>query len=192
MRVTAETSGTKKNGADCSAPFSYTDEKDLALGELEAAASLGPAILLAFHRARVAGKEAARLQYRTQGGLVIDQGARNAVTHRAGLARKPAAIDGDDHVELAVAACRDQGLAQDHAQHRTGEIDGLVTAVDDDLAAARLDPDAGDRFLAAAGGIGAALGVALIVHLGGVVGAGRLGLDQRGFELGELVLFGHR
>ena len=85
---------------------------------------------------------------------------------------KPAAIDGDDHVELAVAVGRDQRLAQDHAQHRTGEIDVLVAAIDGDLAAARLDPDAGDRFLAAAGGIGAALGVALVVDLGGVVGFG--------------------
>src|SRR6185503_18997795 len=59
-------------------------------------------------------------------------------------------------------------------------------------AGARLDPDAGDRFLAAAGGIGAALGVALVVGLGGIGGIRRLGLDQRGLEFGELVLFGHR
>src|SRR5437868_9440151 len=75
----------------------------LALGELEAAASLGPAILLAFHSARVAGEKAARLENGAQGGLVFHQGARNAVTHRAGLARQAAAIDSDDHVELAVA-----------------------------------------------------------------------------------------
>src|ERR1700710_11080 len=86
------------------------------LGELEAAARLRAAILLAFHRARIAGEEAARLEHGAQGGLVIDQGARNAVTHRAGLARKPATIDGDDDIKLAVAAGRNQRLAQDHAQ----------------------------------------------------------------------------
>src|SRR6185312_11034481 len=96
------------------------------------------------------------------------------------------------HVELAVAVGGDQRLAQDHAQHGTGEIDGLVAAIDDDLAGTRLDPDAGDRFLAAAGGIGAALGVALGVGLAGIRGVSRLGLDQGRLEFGKLVVFGHR
>src|SRR5215472_5302417 len=120
----------------------------LTLRELEAAACLRPAILLAFHRARIAGEEAAGLERRAQAGLVIDQRARNAVAHRACLARQPTAVDGDDNVKLAVAVGGDQRLAQDHAQHGTREIDGLVAAVDGDLAGARLDPDAGDRFLA--------------------------------------------
>src|SRR5207302_10594022 len=102
-----------------------------------------------------------------------------------------ATIDSDHDIELAVAIGGDQRLAQDHAQHGTGEIDRLVTAIDGDLAGARLDPDARNRFLAAAGGIGAALGVALVVGLGGIVGAGLPGLDQRGFEFGELAIFGH-
>src|ERR1700677_2644984 len=85
----------------------------LALAELEAAARLGTAILLALHRARIAGEEAARFQGRAQIRLVIHQGARNAVTHRASLAGKTAAIDRDDDIELAIAIGGDQGLAQD-------------------------------------------------------------------------------
>ena len=45
----------------------------------------------------------------------------------------PPPVDRDDDVELAVAVGRDQRLAQDHAQHRTREIDLLVAAVDRDL-----------------------------------------------------------
>jgi hypothetical protein len=47
-------------------------------------------------------------------------------------------------------------LVDDETQRRTREIDFLVAAVDRDLARARLDPDAGDGVLAAAGRIGAA------------------------------------
>src|SRR6185312_1421619 len=172
-------------------PFEQNCETRLTFGELERTASLRPPILLAFHGAWIAGEEAPRLQRGAQSRLVIHQGSGDAVPHGAGLARQAAAIDGDDDVELAVAVGRDQRLTQDHAQHRTGEINRLVAAIDRDLAAARLDPDAGDRFLAAAGGIGAALVVALVVELGRVRGVGRLGLDQRGLEFGELVLFGH-
>src|SRR5690606_41963155 len=56
-----------------------------------------------------------------------------------------------------------QGLLQDHAQHRACEIDVELTLVDRDLAGARLDPDAGDRVLALAGGIGTALAVELLL-----------------------------
>src|SRR6476620_6436556 len=104
----------------------------LALAELEAAASLRAAILLALDRARVAGEEAAGLQRRPQGRLIGHQGAADAVTHGAGLAGETAALDGDDDVELAVAVGGDQRLAQDHAQHRTGEINLLVAVIDDD------------------------------------------------------------
>ena len=84
------------------------------------------------------------------------------MTHRAGLAGQTAAGDGADDVVLAGAVGRDQRLLDHHAQHRTGEIDFDLAGVDDDLAGARLDPDAGDRVLALAGGIGAALLVELL------------------------------
>ena len=56
-----------------------------------------------------------------------------------------------------------QRLLEDHAQHRTGEIDFDVAAVDGDLAGARLDPHAGDGVLALAGGVGAAVLVELLL-----------------------------
>ncbi len=56
------------------------------------------------------------------------------MAHRARLSRKSAANDRADNIELAVAARRDQRLAQDHAQHGTREIDLLFAAIDTDAA----------------------------------------------------------
>src|ERR1700742_1602103 len=77
------TSGAKKNGPVRPGPLSRGIVRNLglALRELEAAALFGAAILLALDRARVAGKEAARLQSRPQAGLVVHQGAGDAMTH---------------------------------------------------------------------------------------------------------------
>src|SRR5207245_9209273 len=90
------------------------------------------------------------------------QGLGQAVTDRTGLAGKAAAGDCASHVILAGTGGRDQRLLDHHAQHRTGEVDLDLAGVDDDLAGAGLDPDAGDRVLALAGGIGAALLVDLL------------------------------
>src|SRR3546814_11523656 len=60
----------------------------LALRELEAAARLGLAVLLALDRAAVAGKEARRLDRCAQRRLVAGQCLADAVLDRAGLARK--------------------------------------------------------------------------------------------------------
>src|SRR5690606_16601158 len=84
------------------------------------------------------------------------------VLHGAGLAREPAALDGGDHVVLALATRHLERLVDHQAQRRTREIDFLLTAVDHDLAAAGLEPDAGDRVLAAAGGVGTALRIDLL------------------------------
>src|SRR5690606_29703720 len=115
-----------------------------ALRELEAAASLGPAVLLAFHHAAVAGQEACRLHRAAQRRLVFGERLADAVLHRAGLARKPAALDGGDHVVLAFAAGDLERLVDDEAQGRAREIGFLVAAVDRDRACARLEPDARD------------------------------------------------
>src|SRR3972149_6290304 len=58
----------------------------LALGELEGAPRLGPAVLLAFHHARVAGEEGAALERAAQIGFEIGQRLGDAMTHGAGLA----------------------------------------------------------------------------------------------------------
>ena len=135
----------------------------LALRELEAAAGLGAAVLLALDDARVAGQEAFALDRRAQRRLVAGQRLGDAVLDRAGLARQAAALDGGDDVILAVAVGDVERLVDDQAQRRASEIDFLVAAVDDDLARARLQPDARDGVLAAAGRIGAALLVELLL-----------------------------
>ena len=88
-----------------------------------------------------------------QGGLIHRQRLGDAMAHRAGLAGEARADHGDLDVELAEAAGHFERLGQHHAQHRPGEVDLLVAAVDGDLAFARLDPDAGDGVLALAGGV---------------------------------------
>src|SRR5688500_2573714 len=126
----------------------------LALRELEAAAGLGLAVLLALDDSRVAGQEALALHRRAELRLVAGEGGRDAVADRAGLAGKAAALDRRDHVILAAALGDVEDLVDDQSKRRPGEIDFLVAAVDDDLAGAGLQPDPGDRVLAAAGGIG--------------------------------------
>src|SRR5262249_4067212 len=75
-----------------------------------------------------------------------------------------------------------------HAQHRAGEIDLELTGVDQDLAAARLDPDARNRVLA----FPCCIGAALLVELLHVPRGFR---RRRRLERGELVErldgFGH-
>ena len=95
------------------------------------------------------------------------------MAHRAGLARQAAARDGGRSTSYWPCAVGDDERLLDHqAQHRAGEIDFLIAAVDDDLAGAGLQPDAGDGVLALAGGIGAALLVELLLAQRGVAGTG--------------------
>src|SRR5215210_7672160 len=75
----------------------------LALRELEAAARLRPAVLLALDDAGVAGEEAFALDRGAQRRLVAGQRGRDAVADRARLARQAAALDGGFDVILALA-----------------------------------------------------------------------------------------
>src|SRR5215212_7046809 len=102
------------------------------------------------------------------------------MTHRAGLARQAAANDLADDVILSIAAGCDQWLAEDHAEHRACKIRALFLAVDVDAPGARLQPHAGDRVLALAGGVDTALPVDLwaAIRWAGT-GLGLLGFDQR-------------
>ena len=111
------------------------------------------------------------------------------MAHRAGLAGEATALDRDDDVVLGHAVDELQRLLEHEAQHRAGEVDLLVAAVDGDLARAGLDPDASDGVLALAGGIGAALRIDLLDVDGS---SGLLGLGDFA-ELGErLKNLGHR
>ena len=96
---------------------------------------------------------------------------------------RPPPDDGGDDVELVGPLGDVERLLDHHALRRTCEIDRLVTAVDRDLAGARLHPDAGDGVLAASRGVGATLGVDfLLADDGGDLHAGRsrAGLLQLG------------
>src|SRR5689334_21021572 len=75
----------------------------LALRELEAAARLGLAVLLALDRAAVASQETRRLDHAAQRRLVAGQRLADAMLDRARLARQAAAGNGGDDVVLAVA-----------------------------------------------------------------------------------------
>src|SRR5690606_8999069 len=106
--------------------------------------------------AAVAGQEATLLENRAQARFIVGQRLGYAVAYRTGLAGKAAAGDGADDVELALAVSGDNRLLNNHLQHGTCEVGHEITAVDGDLAGARLDPDAGNGVLALAGGVGTA------------------------------------
>src|SRR5690606_2666292 len=137
--------------------------------ELEGLAGLGLAVLLAFDDAAVAGQEATLLEDRTQARLKEVQRLGDAVTHGTGLAGQTTTSNSDDNVVLLGAFGRDDRLLHDQLQHGTSEIGSELTAIDHDLALARLDPDTSNGVLALASGISAALGVELLdMHRSGV------------------------
>src|ERR671912_44630 len=148
--------GNEKGGPEApDRPLRDALGKRLALRELEAAACLGAAVLLALDDARVAGQEACLLHRGAERRLEAAQRLRDAVLHRTGLARKAATLHGGDDVVLTIAVGNVERLVDDEAQRGTGEVDALVAAVDLDLARARLQPDSRNGILAAAGRIGA-------------------------------------
>src|SRR5690606_41994949 len=71
-----------------------------ALRELEAAAGLDAAVLLPLHGTAVAGQEATLLEDAAQLRLVVGQRLGDAVAHRTGLTRQPAALHRRDDVIL--------------------------------------------------------------------------------------------
>ena len=96
-----------------------------ALRELEAAAGLHAAVLLALHDAAVAGEEAALLEDAAQLRLEVGERLGDAVAHRTGLAGEAAAGDRRHHVELVGAIGGVERLAQgdlEEIQLDTGEI----------------------------------------------------------------------
>src|ERR1051326_2093405 len=158
-----------------------------ALRELEAAASLGAAVFLALHDARIAREEATLLQHWTQIRLIGDERFRDAVAHRACLPRQAAAHHRADGVELSIASGNHQGLAKDHAQHGPSKIDLLFLAVDDDAPRPRLQPNPCYGVLAFARRIGAALAIQLGAAFGrGLRLIGLLRLDQSRLQIGKI------
>ena len=125
-------------------------------------------------------REAGLVEHTAEIRLVIGQRLRDAVTHSAGLPRKTTTSHRDHDVILPGAACQNERLLKDHAQHGTGEIGALFFAVDLDAARSRLQPDAGDGVLALAGGVGAALGILLRRGKRLLAGGGALGRRDGG------------
>jgi hypothetical protein len=117
------------------------------------------------------------------------------VLDRSGLAGKAAALDRGDDVILAAAIGDVERLVDHQSKRRPREIDFLLAPVDGDLARSGLQPDAGDRVLAAAGRVGAALLVELLLAEGRFCGGRRerfgrsfrfrLGSRRRGSGLGR-------
>src|SRR5581483_6506394 len=118
------------------APLARARNDKLPLRELEAAARLGPAVLLALDDARVAGEEAAALEHAAQIRLVPHQCFGKAVANRTGLAGEAAAGHRAADVILALPIGSDERLLNQHAQHRPRKISFHRAAVDLDLAAA--------------------------------------------------------
>src|SRR5690606_17403762 len=106
-----------------------------------------------------------------------------------GLTRQTAALYGGDHVILTFTFGSLERLVQEHAQGRTGEINRLVTTVDDDLAGAGLYPYTSHSVFALAGGIGAAVSVKLRLGRSRSLGFGPLGQGLQVFQ--RLFFFGH-
>src|SRR5262249_25681896 len=112
--------------------------------------------------ARIASEEATTFEHAAQVRLVGHQGFGDAVPNGPGLTRQPAARHRADDVVLAGAIGGPDLLLDQHAQHWTHEIELDSAGVDHDLAGARLDPNARERVLALAGGIGAPVLVELL------------------------------
>ena len=107
--------------------------------------------LLALDLAVVAREEAGPLERRAQVLVGLAQGAGDAVTHGAGLAADAAAEHVDADVELAAGAGGLERHERDRLQDLATEVRVDLATVDDDLAGAGAQGDAGDAGLALAG-----------------------------------------
>src|SRR5262249_52936907 len=124
-----------------------------ALGELVAAARLVQPDLLALDLPRIARYQPSLLQHHLEPGVVLDQGAGDAVAHCACLARLAAAVDVDADVEAGERIGELERLAHDHAPGLAREKLVDRPAVDRDDASSRPEIYASYRALAAAGAV---------------------------------------
>ena len=122
-------------------------------------------------------------QHGVEFGAEAIERTADAMAHSACLAGKAAANHGALDIECASAVQRNEWLVDDHAQHRAREVASDFFAVHSHIAFTWLDPDAGNRVLALAGGIGAALGVDLLDVDRSGLGLGRLDATEIGERL---------
>lgn len=123
----------------------------LAFAELEALAGTGLAVLLAFAHTRIAGQHLVRLEERAERGVTGEQGPGDPVAASSGLAVRTAAGDADLDVVLAGRGGGREGLGHREAQRLDREVNFERAVVDEDVAIARDDADAGNGGLSATG-----------------------------------------
>src|SRR5689334_12830528 len=126
--------------------------RSLALGELEALAGAGAAVLLALDGARVAGHEPGLLQDRAVLRVHLHERAGDPVADRARLAGEAAALRVHEDVDLPDLIDELQRLDEDHLGGLAPEVLVERAAVDGDVARARREAHAGDGLLATADG----------------------------------------
>ena len=119
---------------------------------LKATASFGLAGFLAFDHSRVACQETVFAEGLAEIRLKLNEGAGNAQLDGAGLTRNAASLDGDKKIKrVGVARVVKRrgrfGAGADMAAEKIHE--GFV--IDDELAGALFDADAGDAFFASTG-----------------------------------------
>src|SRR5258708_3825439 len=124
--------------------------KALTLGELEAFAGALLPVLLTLVLARVTRQQTQFLQLAAQLDIEIQQRARDAQLGRSGLTGGPAAIGGDQNIELVGCFGGEQRLAHDCARRFARKIMFEGAAVDGDLAFAGPQKHTRHRGLAAA------------------------------------------
>ena len=108
-------------------------------------------VLFALLHSRIAGKEPCLFQRAAKLRICGEQRAGDAVTNRARLAGRAAAVDVDVHVILFGKVRENQGRTDDHLEGFETEILVDVTLVDRDVAGAGEKTNARDGLLASAG-----------------------------------------
>jgi hypothetical protein len=121
----------------------------LPFAVLESLASTGLTVFLALPHSRITSEQSFRLQYWTQVRIDGEQCPRKPVTHRAGLAIRAAASDGD----LGIVFFRQTGRGERLGRHEALRFDRKIvfegTAIDDDFTCPARQPHPGHRGLAA-------------------------------------------
>src|SRR5690606_2551853 len=123
----------------------------LTLGELEAAAGTGLAVLLAFDHAAVSCQESTFAEDGVMGRIAGLKGTGNSQNHSSGLSGGASPLDCHGDVHLPKGICRMKG-SEDHGTIAFDrEIVFQRTTVHGDTSAAFLDADSGNRCLATTG-----------------------------------------
>lgn len=123
----------------------------LALGELRRAACGLKTVLFALLHARIAGEVAGLFEGGAKLGISDQQRACDAMTDCAGLTSGAAANDVNFDIILAQSIGEHHGGAHDHFERFEAKVIFHITFINGNIARARKQTNAGDRFLAPSG-----------------------------------------